>query len=92
MEPHMAERSAHQAGVIARQLRHLFHQPSGPSAQRFWLRLRLARIDELLRRTRLAVAGVAAPCGFAKAARFPLSCKPEAARPQRTDAVRAGGG
>lgn len=75
MESHLAdplsvEQLAHLAGVSPRQLQRLFQQQLGRSAKRFYLDLRLAKADELLRRTRLAIPEVAALCGFANAAHF----------------------
>lgn len=75
MESHLAdplsiEQLAHLAGVSPRQLQRLFQRQLGRSAKRFYLDLRLAKADELLRRTRLAIPEVAGLCGFANAAHF----------------------
>ena len=75
MESHVAdplsvEQLASLAGISARQLQRLFQQQLGRSAKRVYLDLRLAKADELLRQTRLAIPEVAALCGFASAAHF----------------------
>lgn len=75
MESHLAdplsiEQLAHLVGVSPRQLQRLFQQQLGQSAKRFYLELRLAKADELLRRTRLSIPDVAGLCGFANAGHF----------------------
>jgi len=55
---------AERAGVSESHFRRIFQEAMGMTPHRYVLRLRLARVHELLTRTSFSIARVAAQCGF----------------------------
>ncbi|EIK52270.1 putative transcriptional regulator [Stutzerimonas stutzeri TS44] len=64
---------ADQIGLSRRQLERLFERHLSCPPARYYLRLRLLRARQLLRRTRLPVTSVATGCGFRSAQSFSRS-------------------
>ncbi len=69
-EPLSVERLAQEAGISPFHFSRLFKLKVGITPHQHLLRLRVRRAEELLKKTDLAVASIAAACGYAHAGHF----------------------